>query len=152
MNGLADKGWGQEGGKSYFCSFLFWRSWGIKECHKGLWTDLMRGKERDRENVKKSHIFFLSQLSVSSGNSVLCLSSFSLGARSRQHTTFVTWGKIKRKTTGGRGPVAEEVDFYLAEVTSGGANNLGGNEFLQDHLRGKHSPRVWVKRMCYSQS
>jgi len=29
VNGLADKGWRQEGRRAYFCSFLFWRRWGI---------------------------------------------------------------------------------------------------------------------------
>lgn len=71
VNGLADKGWRQEGRRAYFCSFLFWRSWGIKVHYKGLWIDLMGGREKNRENVKKSHVFYLSQLSVASGNSVL---------------------------------------------------------------------------------
>lgn len=62
---------------------------------------LMGGKYRG--NIKKSPIFCLRKLSVTSSNSVLCLSSFSLCMRSRHHITLVIWGKIKRKTTGGRG-------------------------------------------------
>lgn len=34
------------------------------------------------------------------------------------------------------GPAAEEVDFYLTEVTAGAANNLGGTGFVWDHLQG----------------
>lgn len=46
------------------------------------------------------------------------------------------------------GPAAEEVDFYLAEVTTGGANNLSGTGFVQNHLQGtKFSPSPGEKGM-----
>lgn len=107
---------------------MFWRRWAMKELCKGLWTNLMGGREK-WENVKKSHKFYLSQLSVASGNSILCLSSFSLGTRSPQYATFVTWGKVKRKTTGGRG------------ARSGGSGLLPHQGY---HGRSKQPPWRWV--------
>lgn len=150
LHGLADKGLGQEGGGAYFWTlFLFWRNGHIEEHFKGLWTDLMGGRQKARENVKKSHIFYLSKLLVTSGNSVLCLSSFSLCMRSHQHTTFVTWGKVKRPQ---RGPqlrkwTSTSLRLLQQEQTTSTALGLYGIIF-----KAQNYPQVWVKRACYGQS
>lgn len=50
------------------------------------------------------------------------------------------------------GPVAEEVDFYLTEVTAGGANNLDGPRFVRDHLQGTRlSPSLGEKGMLWTE-
>lgn len=49
--------------------------------------------------------------------------------------------RLRERPLVAEGPAAEEVDFYLAEATTGGANNLSGTGFVQNHLQGtKFSP------------